>query len=133
MSAPHFDGRVRLEPLPDGRKWRVLESFRYCSGESIKIDVPKGFVTDLASVPRPLWGIFPPFGRYTAAAVVHDALYRRHDVQRAIADGLFLEAMEVSGVPRVTRYTLWAAVRLFGWMFYRRKQQTRLADMEDHN
>lgn len=131
MSAPHFDGNARLAQHSDGRHWLVLKSFRYCSGEGIHVDVRKGLETDLASIPRLLWCVWPPFGKYTDAAVIHDALYRRHDVQRAIADGLFLEAMETSGVPRFTRYALWLGVRLFGWMFYRRKQQTRIEDMED--
>ena len=36
--------------------------------------VPSGFVSDGASTPRLLWSIFPPVGRYFAAAVVHDYL-----------------------------------------------------------
>lgn len=38
------------------------------------LEVPDGFVTDGASVPRALWWLFPPTGRYFLAAVVHDYL-----------------------------------------------------------
>lgn len=38
--------------------------------------VPKGFVTDFASVPEILQGLIPPTGRYGKAAVIHDYLYR---------------------------------------------------------
>ena len=39
-----------------------------------KITVPKGFRSDLASVPRIFWPIIPRHGRYTIAAIVHDYL-----------------------------------------------------------
>jgi len=34
--------------------------------------VPVGFASDGASVPRILWSIYPPFGKYLEAAIVHD-------------------------------------------------------------
>ena len=33
------------------------------------------FMTDFASIPRPLWSILPQWGRYGNAAVVHDFGY----------------------------------------------------------
>lgn len=44
-------------------------------GQAFKmVNVPEGFVTDLASVPRAFWEIMRPEGRYAYAAVVHDYL-----------------------------------------------------------
>jgi hypothetical protein len=37
--------------------------------------VPRGFITDLASIPRWLWPIVAPFELSIAAPVVHDWLY----------------------------------------------------------
>jgi len=37
-------------------------------------DIEAGFVTDGASVPRWLWGLYPPVDKYFLAAVVHDWL-----------------------------------------------------------
>ena len=39
------------------------------------ITVPKGFVTDLASVPRAMWAFIAPFD-VARAAIVHDLLYK---------------------------------------------------------
>ena len=36
------------------------------------ISVPVGYVTDLASVPRILWSVFPPHGRYAKATIIHN-------------------------------------------------------------
>jgi hypothetical protein len=122
VSEPHFDGKEQLSQMTDGRRWVVEHSFTYHNGDELSIVVPAGFITDLASVPRLFWNIFPPFGKYTRAAIVHDVLYSKHTLGRAICDGIFLEAMRTDGVGAVTRYTLWLAVRLFGWAVFNRKR-----------
>lgn len=40
------------------------------------IVVPAGFKTDFASIPWGFRNLFPPLGKYSRAAVVHDFLYR---------------------------------------------------------
>lgn len=110
----------------DERRWKLLEEFDYFigavdSGESVS--VPAGTVTDFASIPRPLWNILPPWGKYGKAAVIHDFMYSQHqitsngkqvDIERKQADDIFLEAMKVLGVGTVTRYVMYYAVRVFG-------------------
>ncbi|KKM07440.1 hypothetical protein LCGC14_1733860 [marine sediment metagenome] len=87
------------------------------------IRVPKGFITDFASVPKAFWSIIPPYGKYTKAAVLHDYLYKYHgfvsgnqtiSYTRKEADQLFLKAMEVLGVGRIKRWIMYQAVRRFG-------------------
>lgn len=43
-------------------KWRVYEPFRFYLSEDKNdvIEVPVGFVTDLATVPRIFWSLLPP-------------------------------------------------------------------------
>lgn len=104
------------------RTWKIKEDLVYCSevpGVGI-VTVEKGFVTDLTSTPRPVWLIFPPDGSYTAAAVVHDWLYAKAIVPRKVADAVFLEAMKLSGTWPGVRHSIWAAVRLFGGIFYKK-------------
>ena len=70
-------GPLQVEILPDGRRARLLQPFRVRLrelGERV-IEVPQGFETDFASVPRFFWRVVPPWGRYSPAAVVHDYLY----------------------------------------------------------
>ena len=98
-------------------RFMLLAPFEYHVGsfpseEAIK--VPAGFVTDLASVPRVLWSILPPHGRYAKAAIVHDYLYDYGIGTRKRADDIFLEGMEVLGVPKWRRYVMYWAVRMFG-------------------
>lgn len=98
-------------------KWQLLAEFEYHIGEypsDTVIRIPSGTVTDLASVPRALWSIFPPHGRYAKAAIVHDYLYANAIGTKAGADRVFYEAMAVLGVPIWRRKLMYLAVRLFG-------------------
>ncbi len=58
--------------------------------------------------------LFPPSGRYMAAALLHDYLLQSQLVTRATADHLFLNAMARMGVATWRRLTMFAAVRVFG-------------------
>src|SRR5256885_9984018 len=53
------------------------------------VEVPKGFVTDLASVPRIFWSYLRPDGNYAYAAIIHDYLYWVQSRAREAADLVF--------------------------------------------
>lgn len=119
-----------MNPFPDqlqlidagmrgsSRLWRLATRFRYI-GTKI-IEVPIGFITDGASVPRVFWSLFSPAGSYLGAAVIHDYLYHTKMFSRELCDKIFLEAMKAAGVGFLTRQTVYAAVRLGGWVAYNR-------------
>lgn len=115
-----FRGNLTITELePTWEKWRLETDVVYDLGDGSLITVPKGFITDGASVPRPLWDIVPAWGRYSRAAVLHDFLCRMIDrgkphrlaPDRHAADALFLQAMIDSGVNTAVRNAMWAAVR----------------------
>lgn len=89
-------------------KW-IPDSYR-----NIGIQIPTGFVTDFASVPRILWSLFPPIGRYGYAALFHDYVYWQQEITRKSADLVFNDTMKELGVPTWKRTMLFLAVRLFG-------------------
>lgn len=51
--------------LPNGMTARLLQPFRVRTGAGRIIEVPAGFETDFASVPRLFWRVVPPWGRYS--------------------------------------------------------------------
>lgn len=79
-----------------------------------KIVVPAGYITDLATIPRPLWSIFPPHDVYAKAAILHDFLYDNAIGSKAEADLVFHEAMLVLGIPKWKAFIFYWGVRLFG-------------------
>ncbi len=101
-----------LKARLDGR-WEVY--LAYCH-------VPRGFVTDGASVPRLLWRVcgHPMEAPAVAAAVMHDWDYAAGKVPRADADRRFRENLALCGVGFARRWLFWLAVRLFGRRRYAR-------------
>lgn len=113
-----FTNVLVVSPYTDGRTWYLQSDFGYDigaedSGETI--NVPIGFTTDFASIPRLFWIILPKWGRYGNAAVIHDYLYYSQMYSRKRSDGIFLEAMGVLQVPAWKKEPIYWAVRFFGF------------------
>lgn len=104
----------------DGKQWILRRTFKFYYKTSlckVYIRVPIGFITDFATIPRSLYSIFPPIGRYNKAAMMHDYLYDASchlKISRKDCDLFFLQSMEILGVKKWVRYALFLAVRLFG-------------------
>ena len=155
-----FDSLMKATFNPP-RNWTLLEDLKFYSNELTEKDaemlrwcgvkvrnstktkqyivtIPKGYVTDMASVPRGCWAFIAPFD-VARAAVVHDILYEKINTQykavnesaaaedgpatkkereayREIADHVFLEGMDASEppVPSWKKYAAYWAVRMFG-------------------
>lgn len=106
---------LQIEVMPGGRHYKLIVDMIVFSHRIGVTVVPAGFVTDMASVPRGFWNLFPPTGPYAKAAVYHDYLYQLGSVSRADADLEFVEGMRALGVFWFTRMAMWLALRLFGW------------------
>lgn len=101
-------------------------------GQEVVVNVPQGFVTDFASIPKALQMIIPPFGRHAPAAVLHDYLYALGQKKaRPLADKLFLNAMREAGVPAFRRSLMYRMVRLFGGGGYGLKDDWMFVDTEN--
>jgi len=105
-------------------------------GDKIRIYAPKGYHTDLASIPRAGWVLVAPWD-VARAAIIHDVLYgalrtaflngsmdiKKIDKLREVADHVFLEGMSQSEPP----VKMWKAkpcfwsVRPFGRFAIRKK------------
>lgn len=114
-----FTTALQLERLEDTSRdgrgtWRLLGRLGYSSDLIGQVDVPQGFVTDLASVPRLPVAYFLAGGMAHAAAVVHDWLYTTHQVERAAADAVFREACQACGVSAWRAWVMWLGVRAGG-------------------
>ena len=123
-----FTESLVVTPLPDGKTWIILHEFGYEIGDEGSgniINVPIGTYTDFASIPRPLWAIFPKWGKYGNAAVIHDWLYWDQSRSRREADDIFLEGMQILEVSAWTRKTIYYAVRWFGGFAWRANQEKK--------
>lgn len=123
-----FMGDLVAKQLDDPRYWMIYIPFTYRVGDpngDMFVNIPRGFVTDFASIPRGLWNVFPPAtSKFSKAAVVHDLLYKRGYIERAKhhvklsrkeCDDILMEAMDVAGCSWLTRHVIYAGVRVGGW------------------
>jgi hypothetical protein len=131
-------GLRQLAPRGDGRFggrvcFEVLETFRYAypgSPAAIGAEEPppelavcRGDITDLASVPPPLWGVVASYGTHTMPALLHDRLCIQAALQpgggpalRRWADRHFRRMLrEEAHAGITTRWAMWSAVRLFSY------------------
>jgi len=100
----------------DNANWITIEDTEYVIGKTgTKIVVPKGFVTDFASIPQPLWSLgLSPYGQYSRAALIHDYLYWTQGCSRAQADRLLVIAMKESKVGTFDDWVIFQGVDKFG-------------------
>lgn len=129
-----FPDKLQLENVSKN-KVRLLTSFRYDS-KRIKLTIPAGFETDLASiymvkyVSPTMYAILSGYG--DRAAVVHDYLYHKQGyfnpfseepefipVSRAFADRVFYDALRADGVARWRAALFYIGVRIGGFSAWR--------------
>lgn len=125
MSAHFFNKLLSTtsSKFDDDGKWirtvTVQQPLVFYTDSGDCIEVPAGFVSDGASVPKSFWSRYPPFGRYLPAAVVHDLLC----VQGYAGNGsytyqeaadIFKQAILCCGVGKFRAWKMWFAVRYFG-------------------
>jgi Protein of unknown function (DUF1353) len=106
---------VDFRPFTDGKHWIVKQPLTYIVGvSSDSVTVPRGFVTDFASIPAYLQSLIQPTGPNLLPAVVHDYLYWNQTCTREQADQIMLLAMIENDVPASQRNSIYRAVRLGG-------------------
>jgi len=117
MKYPYF--MTPFQGLWEGKYFVLSSPLFWCRKPGDIYEVPKGFKTDGASIPRLLWTIAgDPWGKkWRRPACLHDYLYSIPGFNRALADRLFYEAMRGEGLRGTKAVLMWLAVRSCGWMF----------------
>lgn len=99
-----------VELLIDGKKvlYRFTEDF-----DIHDYKIPKGFVTDGASVPRIFWTLFPPVFDYFGASVIHDYLIQTKSDWKD-AETEFKRYLKRDGIGVIRVFLMLNAVRIGG-------------------
>lgn len=125
-----FGKPLYFTPFADMDYFCVLREFHWKPDQSadrgaVAVSVPRGFVTDLASVPRPFWSVVGPTGKHGQAAIFHDWLYWQQTATRAVADHTFDIIMRDLKVSTVIRKLITKAVQTFGGKFWDESRAAR--------
>jgi hypothetical protein len=106
--------KVELLPKSTRGRFKTLEPLSHQLINGRQLLVPKGTISNGASVPRLLWGICSPYGTYTYPAVIHDYLYENNLYTREFADRQFLIDMGRCNTNKFTKWLFYYIVRIFG-------------------
>lgn len=90
-----------------------------------KVEVPEGFVTDLASIPRILWPILPKDGDYAQPAVIHDYMYWCQQKPKRTADRVFQLGMKELQVSFWKTAIIYLAVSWLGGRAWRKNSRLK--------
>ena len=112
--------------LPGDDRFWILGDPLIVEVDGRRIEVPVGFTTDGASVPKwaqKLLGWDPWTDPQRWAGVVHDWLYSTAGVPKSYADKVFRALLASQGASTAKRDLMYAAVVAGGWLAYRRDQE----------
>ena len=115
--------KLLVKDLMNG-KFELVSDYIY-QIENYVIKVPRGFITDYASIPKIFRPIVLPYGKHSGASVVHDYLYSKScelNIERKKADKIFLEILKEEGVNPILARLMYIAVRVFGKIRYKIKK-----------
>jgi hypothetical protein len=115
---------LRHEKIMGKRLWLILEPLVYESDVAgCRIEVPTGFLTDLASVPRLPLAFLLTGDSAHEAAVIHDWAYKKALFSRELADAVFAEAGVAAGEPEWKMSLMHFGVRMGGWIAWNNHRQ----------
>ena len=101
-----------LSPVPEENKYVLLDDYEAKYGD-IKIVVPGYFTFDGASIPFFGWiSTYTPFHPdVMAAAIIHDWLYKNHQVDRKTTDRIFYDRLILNGANKIKSKLMYNAVK----------------------
>lgn len=104
----HFDSK-------EGEQLRPLSNVAFdMQGNRAFFTIPKGFLTDFGSIPRPFKPLFNPIGKEVPAYVLHDylcSLSNKGKIKRFVADNVFKIALKQCGTSKYRVFMIYWGVR----------------------
>ena len=105
-----------------GYMYQTCTDIRFSIKQQIFV-IPKGFKTDLASIPRVSWlFIAPAHSLLIKPSIIHDWLYQNGCIfERKKVDAIFYRMLIDNNVSFFKASIMYYAVRIFGWKFYKKE------------
>lgn len=110
-----------VRPIAEDMVYEVIRSINYIVNGT-RIDVPEGFTTDGASIPRLFWFTTgTPFSpHYLRGAIIHDYIYQTGKTSRKYADQVIYSYLLQDGTSKYNATKIYYALRLAGMFTWRR-------------
>lgn len=99
-------------------RFQICEPYTFQHIDGRIVEIPQGYRSDLASVPRFLWWFIPPHGHSAEASIIHDYLYDYRIGTRLDADLKFYRDL-YSVLPKWQSMLMFLTVRFFAESWWR--------------
>jgi hypothetical protein len=126
----NFLNKISVTPVNDGVF--KLNSRLVVEVDNKLITIPKGFITDFASIPKIFWSIQSPYDIKTIGpSILHDYLYTcPNNLTRQKIDSIFHSSLIDNLVNPVKSYLYWLAVRIAGSGHFNKDNHCAIASKE---
>ena len=133
--------------ITEVRSWKLAENWEY-ELKGTRIVIPKGFIFDGASIPRPLWGILSPTGLLLIPGLIHDFGYRFDYLWAVIPDTesgyikiheqagqkywdevFYYLGMEINGIKTIN-FIAWLALSTMGFLAWNANRKRNYQDID---
>lgn len=131
--------------VTDVRQWQLVENWEFDLPDGRRVLIPKGFVFDGASIPRPLWALLSPTGLLLIPGLIHDFGYRYDYIYVVGKDGeickqdqamgqthwdemFYQVAKQVNGMVLLD-WLAWLALTTFGWLSWKSNRNRSAKDI----
>jgi hypothetical protein len=100
--------------------WKIQNPLTVELSNGEVINIPKGFVYDMSTVPKWLWSFIRPVNDGLFGYLIHDRLYviRDHKMTRKECDQEMLFWTNITNDNKFDNYLRYYIVRLLGWLWW---------------
>lgn len=105
---------VEILPKSTRGRFKIYVPIKHKLINGKELIIPIDYVSNGASIPRLLRGIYSQQGKYVMPSIVHDYLYDNKLYSRKFADRQFLLDMDKTNTNVVTKWLFYYIVRIFG-------------------
>lgn len=102
--------------------WKIQQPITIMLSNRKVVNIPKGFVYDMSTVPKWLWSFVRPFNDGLFGYLIHDRLYviRDHNMTRKQVDKEMLFWLNITNKNKFDNYLRYYIVRLLGWLWWKK-------------
>ena len=116
---------VELLPKSTRGRFKIKVPIKHTLSNGVEIIVPVNYISNGASIPKLLRGIYSQQGVYVMPSIIHDYLYDNKLYSREFADKQFLLDMGKTNTSQFTKWLFYYIIRIFGKSNYNNNESNK--------
>ena len=116
---------VELLPKSTRGRFKIKVPIKHTLSNGVEIIVHVDYISNGASIPKLLRGIYSQQGVYVMPSIIHDYLYDNKLYSREFADKQFLLDMGKTNTNQFTKWLFYYIIRIFGKSNYNNNESNK--------